>query len=909
MLLGTAAIGVDAQIRTDGTLGRPALTLAGPDFVIGEALGRLAGNNLFHSFQAFNVGSSESATFITTTPGLTNVISRVTGGTASQINGLVRLQSADAAPGFIFINPAGVVFGAGAQIDVPGAFHVATADYVRFPDGNFHADPAKTSTLSSAAPEAFGFLGATRATVALRDEAFLRTTSPGASQPIGIVAGDITLDNAVVETAGSDIRLIAVGARAQEVAFAGPLPDAYGNISIVNGAAVRSLPARDNNAGDLYAAAGNLQLVGTGLGLDRTRLASVAPDGATGNAGNVNLRITDALSITRGASIRSSTETKGNAGAVTVTAGAIVLDGRESAAPTGLISQANAGTGNAGSIDVTVGRSLSVFNGGVISSSTFAGGNAGTVTVTAGELTIDRKGGNVNTGIFSQANSGSAGNAGSVDVTTSGTLSIFNGGNISSSTFAKGNAGTVTVSAGDMTIDGKVGGLLTGIFNFASRGTGNAGSIDVTTRGSLSMVNGGIISSSTYAKGNAGKVTVVARDLTIDGNGGDLNTGITSQAVSGSAGNAGSVDVRVDGALAMVAGGAISSDTLGAGRAGSVAVRAEALSVDGAAFVGASAAAGTSGQTGTVDVQARSSINVSNHAALSIRNDATVADPRALTPTLLTVAAPSITLDSGGTITAASTGNVTASNVAVTFGTALTVSNAGISTSAVNGDGGAVRVNGSGVLTLQNGQITTSVTGVQGNGGDIDVTTPILVMQTGFIQANTTARNATGGRVAIDVDSLIPSGGTLFVGSSTPYTFTPDVFGYNVIQAAAPDGVSGSVRISTPVLDIAGSIAALPARYLDPGGPGRSPCAIAGGNSLAQVGRGGMLPRADAVLLTGTVLDDTGRSAATDLIASAGVPGLHGSAAPGAPYTIRCDSQSGPNAPSSPLPLADGKRY
>src|SRR5438105_5628707 len=156
-----------AQIRTDGTLGRPAVGLTGPSFLITETLGRLAGSNLFYSFQVFNVGNTESATFTTTTAGLTNLISRVTGGSPSQINGLVSVHSTNAAPNFFFINPAGVVFGQGAQIDVPAGFHVSTANYLKFPDGNFYADPKAVSALSSAAPEAFGFLGTTRAAVTI----------------------------------------------------------------------------------------------------------------------------------------------------------------------------------------------------------------------------------------------------------------------------------------------------------------------------------------------------------------------------------------------------------------------------------------------------------------------------------------------------------------------------------------------------------------------------------------------------------------------------------------------------------------------------------------------------------------------------------------------------------------------
>jgi hypothetical protein len=134
------------------------------------------------------------------------------------------------------------------------------------------------------------------------------------------------------------------------------------------------------------------------------------------------------------------------------------------------------------------------------------------------------------------------------------------------------------------------------------------------------------------------------------------------------------------------------------------------------------------------------------------------------------------------------------------------------------------------------------VSGQRGDGGDISLATPILIMQTGFIQANTAASDASGGNVNIEVGTLLPSGGTVFIGGETPYVAAPGVFGFNVIQAAAPTGVSGTIRISTPAVDIVGSLSALPVDYLDAGGLARSPCAIAGGSSLAQAGRGGRPP-------------------------------------------------------------------
>ena len=142
LALACAALPALAQIRTDASLGQAAQTLQGPSYLITQQLGKLSGSNLFHSFQTFNLASGESATFTTSTPGIANVISRVTGGNASLIYGNLSLQAVSGTPNFYFINPAGVLFGAGASIDVPGAFHVSTADSLRFSDGSsLYAEP------------------------------------------------------------------------------------------------------------------------------------------------------------------------------------------------------------------------------------------------------------------------------------------------------------------------------------------------------------------------------------------------------------------------------------------------------------------------------------------------------------------------------------------------------------------------------------------------------------------------------------------------------------------------------------------------------------------------------------------------------------------------------------------------
>ncbi len=72
---------------------------------------------------------TETATF-TGPHQIKNVINRVTGGTVSTIDGTLRslMPQAD----FYFLNPAGIMIGEHAQLNVPGSVHLSTADVLRF---------------------------------------------------------------------------------------------------------------------------------------------------------------------------------------------------------------------------------------------------------------------------------------------------------------------------------------------------------------------------------------------------------------------------------------------------------------------------------------------------------------------------------------------------------------------------------------------------------------------------------------------------------------------------------------------------------------------------------------------------------------------------------------------------------
>jgi filamentous hemagglutinin family protein len=1275
-----------AQIRTDSSLGQSAQTLAGPAYVIPQSLGRLAGSNLFHSFQSFNINTGESANFTTTTAGLGNVISRVTGGTMSQINGLIALTAIGAAPNFYFINPAGVTFGAGASVDVPGAFHVSTANYLKFPDGRLYADTSSASTFSSADPVAFGFLGDSRASILVKDSVL-----HNAAGDITLVAGDLAVDNAALWTGSGDIRVSAIGSDPTEASLRDALPLADGRLEMNNGSflysgalaqsaggnimiaagnaslqggaqvmtdstsarpagsitaelgslvidgrsatsstGITSLAAKYDvgaggnvavtargamqilgggmvnsetyglgaagnvavkagsllldgighanaarissrsglgaigNAGsvavdvadsivlsnasriisdsqdagqagniilragndirilsgsvvasDTYAAgnAGNIDLSARNLTVDGTgsklltRVSSQAFAGSLGNAGSIHVSTSDALNLINGGKIISDTDSVGKAGDISVATGTLLLDGRDSTLSTGIFSSASfdssgnggmvdvrvagdaqilqsarvgsdtwskgrggdiflsannllidslgspygaaissganeSSSGDGGSVAVDVAGHLQLINSGQISATTWASGNAGAVSVTAGMLTINDKGkggtagidssslsiggntklGNtgqvsvtvsgdallayggviqsstqanfasetdqnsrsvagsssragdikiviggelrveekavINSTTFGTSNSGNieiqvggnmivgvdglitsatlgTGNGGSVGIKVAGNMNIGADGLVTSGTYGIGNGGSIGIKvAGNMNIDvdgfidssttgvgnsGNIGIHVSGNLNVGSGawiashtlgsgaagnldisasqlamaggrvgvgvghdawilsdslGSGAAGRIDVTASksielaenswitsdargsghagtvsvnapdiriGGTGMVRGAAISSSAFSTGDAGRVEVNAQTVTVMGGNTVYPTGIEGRSGKVASGNAGTVVVNTSGALRVLGGGAIASSTELSGRGGEVQVKAGSIEVSGeGSQIGAAAKATSTGQPGNVSVRTDGALVLASGGSLSIQNDGNSTQPSSVSPSLLSVQAAQLSLVDGGSIKANATGNVAAGSLQIKVGDHLSLDGSSINTSANSGNGGPISISVGELLTLSRSQITTSVLGTAGSGGDIHVGTNALVMNSGFIQANTAASNASGGLVGIDVQTLVASGNTLFVGGQVPYEFAPGVFGFNVVQAAAPTGVSGTIAITSPVLDVSGSLRGLDAQVLDSGGLGRNPCQTTGGSSLVQIGRGGL---------------------------------------------------------------------
>jgi filamentous hemagglutinin family protein len=379
-----------AQITTDGSLGQ-ALNLSGPDYQIGAELGQQHGPNLFHSFQDFNLSSHESATF-SGPNNVQNILSRVTGGNPSKIDGLFRSTIPNA--NMYFLNPYGIFFGPNARLDVPGSFHASTADYLRLEDGGrFDARHPSDSILTVAPIESFGFLTNAPAPLTLKDSKLYVPKN----KTLSLIGGELMMEGDLSSNNESDlfhpnyplklgaefgrINLASIGSRG-EVILEGDeitLNANQGGQMITNNTWIG---VSGDRGGDIFIRAGQVELKNSELESDTNNqdsgIISIEVDQLTlqgseiatdthgiGQGGKVIIKVADTLTLyglsERGApsfifsGSESQTDSAGSGGKIEIEARQILIT--ESAR----ISSFTEGTGDAGSIIITAFDNLTIF--------------------------------------------------------------------------------------------------------------------------------------------------------------------------------------------------------------------------------------------------------------------------------------------------------------------------------------------------------------------------------------------------------------------------------------------------------------------------------------------------------------------------------------------------------------------
>jgi hypothetical protein len=817
---------------------------------------------------------------------------RVTGGEASLLQGPLRLQAAggSAAVDFWLVNPNGIAVGAGAQlrrarraapVHVGAAAQLTCGRHRRAPsvagstwhwlhlvggDIGLQSRPRGRGTLSVAAPEAGPALTLQAAALRLptgigssayagpaggiavraagdvdvRSGAGISSYSVGAADaaPLTLDVGRLNVEGRGADGYGSSVVAMAAGSgrgaaltlRASDSVRVGP-QGAVSTTTLDSGA-----------AGTLSVSAPRVEVIGNGA--DSTTIESLSGGSLAGRGGDVRIDAGQ-LTVSHGGSIATDSYSRvGRAGDLVVTADQVLVDGGGRA--TALRSLAFGERGDAGAVQVIARQGLTLRAGGSLAVMSLGQGRPGSIAVQAGTLLIDGTGASDTvTGIGGDAIVDGA--AGPVSVQAQ-RIDIREGGKISSGTLSNQDGGSVQVLADSLRIDGGSGLSLTGIMSDSTVGRGNAGSVSVRARQIEMLADGQISSAAIDINGSldgparGGQVSVHADTLAMAS-----RSGIYS--LAGTAGGAGNVDITVTGALSLTGGAGIVANTGGVGPAGTVTVRSGSLSLSGSdvaanlrSRIGSRATEGSGGQPGTVDITVSGATTLADGAALNVANNARVADAAALRPSRLTLRSGTLAM-TDAEITAAATVNANAGALVVSTGGDLKLVRSVVSTSAVDGDGGSVSVTAGGTATLRDARITTSVEGQRnGNGGDISLTAAALVMQSGMVQANTEAPLARGGRITVATGVLLPDGSRVAVGGNRIEDFSPGVPGRNVIQAAAPDGVGGTLAVTLPQLDLAASLVYLITPRIGSTGLQRNLCEADGDSRLVLQGRGGLWP-------------------------------------------------------------------
>jgi large exoprotein involved in heme utilization and adhesion len=393
------------------------------------------------------------------------------------------------------------------------------------------------------------------------------------------------------------------------------------------------------------------------------------------------------------------------------------------------ISSDTWGTGDAGKITVTA-ENLGVLDGAIIVSyANLGGGDAGNIGINSENILVS----GVNETIYNQALQDGKTIKFALDNARS---------TISSETLAFGGSGG---DAGNISLTGENIAVIDGAW-IQARATSdtltatNSGDILIITS-QLSLENGGSINSTIESAGNAGDIQIKSHSTNIIGTASEVDkTGIFSSTGEYSTGPGG--DISIESALLTVEGGAeINAETSGAGRSGDINMIGTKLIV-----TGSNPATGARSKISAANASTESSIAAGDGGNINIESE-------------------EIEVNNSGLIFSGSTGTGASGNINIKKANKIYITNNGeISTMTLQADGGNITLESDSLLYQVDGTINTSVNGSMGDGGNIEISTNIYVLNNGQVIAN--AHEGSGGNISISANRLILDSNSIIDASS-----------------------------------------------------------------------------------------------------------------------------------------------
>jgi filamentous hemagglutinin family protein len=842
-----------AQVVGDTTLpiGERSKVTGYPNFQIDGGARR--GGNLFHSFSQFSVSTGGTAYF-NNAADIHNILTRVTGGSISNIDGLIR---ANGTANLFLLNPNGILFGPNASLNVGGSFVASTADRFQFDNGfAFSAsNPQAPPLLTVNVPLGLQY-GSNPGSLQVK-ESILQVT-PG--QTLALLGGTVSINGGRLLAPEGRVELGGVaaqgslGLQANGSSLSWSFSDAVGRADLFIDQQAE-LNVRGNDRGSIAIHAHNINISGN----SRVRAGILVQAGSPqSQAGDIELNATGAVQVKGGSIIANNTGGQGNAGAVRINAQDFISFDEASQVQSG-VGSAGA-VGNTGGIIINTG-SLYLTNGAALNSvNDGAQGNPGNIIINARDTVMlngpeDPKVPIGSVSFIRSSVTNGQGNGGDINITT-GSLSLRNGATLFSGLYGgEGNAGSININArGVITVDGgnrldQNSGIRSNIFF----GEGNSGGINIVT-GSLVVKNAGVFNTNvqSWEGGSAGNININARDtVSIEG---VSSTGFSSRVlsdVSSQSGNGGNINITTR-SLSVSSGAFVSTQTRGQGDGGNVTVNANTIdAVNGGQFITTSSG---DGKAGNITLNATYSVNLSGsdptyYARLTqlVQQfpDTTVDIGQGPTSGLFASTAETSTGRGGELI-------VNTSQFNIQDGAEVTVSSSG------KGSAGSLFVDANQIYLNNQGRIRADTSGGAGN---ITLRSPLIVLRNGSrITTNARGRNIRGGDIRIDTDNLValPSENSDISANSEDFrggsvtVRAIGIFGIefqeqptrlsDITATGASSEFPGTVNITTPGIDPARGLAQLPTNVVDASDAIAQSCRDVQGSSFVVTGRGGLPP-------------------------------------------------------------------